>query len=242
MIHAALFLFSILQLADPVEAALRASEAPKSVRIAFDVELRSDEAVRIFTFDPRLEAQARWQLKFAEGEDGYLDEISAAWGAEPAPDGRLFPDDLRVSLGRDVRVEDVGAAWKLSFEHVPSENDGPFDIWAAEKLRATAWLAPESGRFLRIDYSLPAPVDGPEGGRLLTYEQSYLLQDDPVYHLSLITSFQLTFEARGVFRKERRSYAMQTRNVEVFFATPEDEARFIDANRQTGADLTRFPR
>lgn len=80
MLFPMLSLALLLQLADPVEAALRASEAPKSLRIAFEVELKSDEASRVFKFDPRLEAAARWQLIHAEGEDGYLDDISAAWG------------------------------------------------------------------------------------------------------------------------------------------------------------------
>jgi len=242
MIHTCLFLFSILQLTDPVEIALRASEAPKSVRVAFEVELRSDEAVRVFAFDPRLDAAQKWQLQYAQGEDGYLDEIAAAWGAEAAPDGRLFPDDLRASLGTDFLVENLGAAWKLKFEHTPSANDGSFDVWAAEQLEATAWISPESGRFLRIDYELPAPVDGPEGGRLLSYEQSYFLEVDPDYQLSLITSYKLDLVARGVLRKERRQYAMQTRNVEVFFATPEDEARFIAAKSIPTADLGVLPR
>lgn len=232
----------MLQLAGPVEAALRASEAPKTVRVAFEVELRSDSAMQSFAFDPRQPPDKRWRLIDAKGEDAYLDEISAAWGAEVAPDGRLFPDDLRESLGQAVEIEDLGSAWKLSFDHTPSANDGAFDIWAAGNLKAVAWLSPDRGRFLRIDYELPAPVDGPEGGRLLAYEQSYILQDDPVYQLSLITSFRLCLMARGFLRTEERSYDMQVRKAEVFFATPEDEARFIAAKGQVQADLTLSPR
>jgi len=237
-----LSLFAFLQLADPIEAALQASDAPKSVRVAFEVELKSDDAVRGFRFDPRLEPEDRWQLIYATGEDNYLDEISAAWGAESAPDGRLFPDDLRESLGDNVVVEDLGAAWKLSFKHAPSRNDGEFDRWAAEQLEATAWLTPETGRFIRIEYALPRPVNIPEGGRLLQYSQSYVLEPDPTYQLSLITSFQLKLEARGVFRKEQRSYGMSTRNVEVFFATPEDEALFFEAKAAQSADALGEPR
>ena len=229
MIPSILALFAFLQLADPVEAALRASEAPTSLRVAFDVELTSDAAVRVFRFDPRLDDGMRWALTYAAGEDGYLDEIAAAWGAEAAPDGRLFPDDLRASLGPSPQIEDLGAAWRLRFQHTPSANDTEFDVWAAERLDATAWVSPETGRFVRIEYNLPKPVNGPEGGKLLNYKQSYVLEEDPVFGISLITSFRLAFEARGLFRKERRSYAMQTRNLEAFFATPEDEALFIAA-------------
>jgi len=237
-----LSLFAFLQLVDPIEVALQASDAPKSVRVAFEVELKSDEAVRGFRFDPRLAPEDRWQLIYATGEDNYLDEISAAWGAESAPDGRLFPDDLRESLGDEVVVEDLGAAWKLSFKHAPSRNDGEFDRWAAEQLEATAWLTPQTGRFIRIEYALPAPVNIPEGGRLLKYTQSYVLEPDPVYQLSLITSFQLELEARGFIRKEQRSYGMYIRNVEVFFATPEDEARFFKAKADEATDGAAEPR
>ena len=242
MIFSLFFLTAFLQLVDPIETALRASEAPNSVRIAFEAELRSDEAVRVFVFDPRLEEGARWRLKYADGEDGYLDEISATWGAEAAPDGRLFPDDLRASFGNELQVSDVGPVWKLAFQHAPSANDGAFDIWAAERLQATAWLSPVTGRFLRIDYTLPAPVRGPEGGKLLKYNQSYLIETDPVYKLSLITSYNLELEARGGLRTERRQYAMQMRNIEVFFATPEDEARFIATNSMQSTDLRVQPR
>ena len=242
-----LFLTAIFQLtgsadADPVEAALRASEAPKSVRIAFKVELRSEDAARVFAFDPRLDSESQWRLLSAQGEDGYLDEISATWGAEPAPDGRLFPDDLRASLGTDVEIEDLGAAWRVNFTHTPSANDGAFDIWAAEQLAAVAWLSPESGRFLRIDYTLPAPVSGPEGGQLLSYDQSYFLETDPVYDFSLITSYKLEFVVRAALQRKRQVYTMRIQDAEIFFATPEDEARFIAANSQREADAGHEPR
>lgn len=224
-------LAALLQLAAPVEAALAASEAPKSARVAFEVELRSDDAVQVYAFDPRLAPDMRWRLIRAEGEDAYLDNVGAAWGAELAPDGRLFPDDLRASLGPAPFVQDVGAAWKVSFRHQPSANDRDFDIWAAEQLDATAWLSPEDGRFLRIDYELPGPVPIPEGGRLMRFEQTYLLEPDPVYALSLITSFRVDLEARGGFRTERRRYVMQTRNIEIFFATEQAEALFLAGQR-----------
>lgn len=236
MILPVLSLFAALQLADPVEAALQATEAPKSVRVAFEVELRSPTAVHVYAFDPRLEGAERWRMVSHAGEDAYLDEVGANWAVEVAPDSRLFPDDLRVSLGINTRPVDVGAAWKLSFKHAPSANDGTFDIWAAENLRATAWLSPEDGRFLRIDYMLPRPVRLPEGGRLMRYDQSYLLEADPVFGFSLITAFSVDLEARGGFRTERRSYSMSARNIEVFFANPEAQAQYIAALAPPGAD------
>jgi hypothetical protein len=237
MIPSTLILYACLQLADPIEIALRATEAPKSVRVAFTVELRSAEAVRIFTYDPRLDEAQEWTLDLAEGEDGYLDEISATWGAEEAPDGRIFPDDLRASLGADLDIENLGQAWKLQFKHTPSANDGAFDIWAAEKLDATAWLSPDDNSFLRIDYTLPSPVRGPEGGWLFAYDQSYYLQNDPVYNLTLITAYTLKFVAGSAFGKQTQQYRMQVLSAEVFFATPEDEARFIATSAASKNDV-----
>ncbi|MEL7128056.1 MAG: hypothetical protein AAGK23_00775 [Pseudomonadota bacterium] len=214
-------------LADPIEAALRATEAPNSLRVAFEVEIKSDSGFRIFAFDPRLPLEEQWTLVSEAGEDAFLDDLAATWGAEAAPDGRLFPDDLRASIGTDIAVEEIGPAWRLGFRHAPSANDGAFDVWAAERLDATAWLAPEAGRFLRIDYVLPRPVNGPEGGRLLRFDQSYFLETDPTYNVSLVTALTVKFEARGGLRTIRKSYTARTLRAEIFFATPEDEAAFL---------------
>lgn len=242
MVQSIIPLIAFLQLAGPVEAALNAADAPNTVRVAFQVELRSDDAAQIYAFDPRLEPGARWQLVRSKGEDAYLDEVAAAWANEPAPDGRLFPDDLRASIGETPEIARLGPAWRLQFKHEPSENDGLFDIWVAEQLEATAWLSPETGRFLRIDYELPKPVRLPEGGRLLRLNQSYILEPDPVYDLSLITAFSISLEARGGFKTERRTYSMQVRQMEVFFANPAAEMEFFVAERARKADALIEPR
>lgn len=236
MIHALMPLIAMLQMAAPLEAALKASEAPNTVRVAFELELKSDSAVQVYQFDPRLDKAERWRLISEEGEDVYLDQVGAVWGAEEAPDGRLFPDDLRASIGDSPEISELGAAWKVSFRHNPSANDGLFDVWAAQRLEATAWLSPGAGRFLRIDYVLPKPARLPEGGRLMKYSQSYLLERDPVYDLSLITSFTTDFEARGGLRTERRHYTMQVRQMEVFFANPAAEAEFFEKALFADAD------
>ncbi|MEM6900038.1 MAG: hypothetical protein AAF583_09735, partial [Pseudomonadota bacterium] len=212
-----------------LEAALKATEAPISLRIAFDVELISDIGRRVFRFDPRWPEGNQWRLSEDEGEDAFLDEVAATWGAEAAPDGRLFPDDLRASIGPAPRISEIGDAWRFTFQHAPSANDGEFDVWAAERLQATAWLSPVTERFLRIDYELPRPVRGPEGGRLLRFDQSYLLEADPVFGFSLITAVTVAFEARGGFRTIERRYSSRILQAEVFFATPADEAAFLSA-------------
>ncbi|MEO9971597.1 MAG: hypothetical protein ABJG15_17510 [Hyphomonadaceae bacterium] len=229
MINTFAILTGLVPFIGPIDAALDAADTPLTIRAAFDVELKSDTGIRVFSYDPRLPTDQAWRLKFAEGEDGYLDELAAHWGAEAAPDGRLLPDDLRASLGSDVKVDVLGDAWRLGFEHVPSANDEALDLWVGARVDATAWLSPELGQFLRIDYHLPKPVRGPEGGRILTYEQSYFLEPDPVYNLSMITAFSLSFSARGGFKTIRQSYSMRVLKLEVFFATPEDEADFLEA-------------
>jgi len=101
---------------------------------------------------------------------------------------------------------------------------------------------PEDHRILRIDYSLPAPVRIPEGGRLRRFDQTYLLEPDPRAGLSLVTSFHVEFEAASVLRTERRAYTIQTRSVEVFFATKEAEAQFLAEQATRTAGLALEPR
>ncbi|OYW88161.1 MAG: hypothetical protein B7Z22_03005, partial [Hyphomonas sp. 32-62-5] len=83
----------------PMHAALAATEAPETFRAAFTVELRSQDARHVYSFDPRLPKAERWQLVSRQGQDEELDAVAANWASEPAPDGRLFPDDLRACLG-----------------------------------------------------------------------------------------------------------------------------------------------
>ncbi|MEM1148722.1 MAG: hypothetical protein AAGH49_13100 [Pseudomonadota bacterium] len=216
--------------AGPMDEALRATEAPETLRAAFSVEMTSAKAQRIYTFDPRRPEGDRWRLMQATGEDSDLDQAGAAWGAEIAPDGRLFPDDLRASLGAWVNVDDFGSAWRLSFQHAPSANDTALDIWATERLRAEAWLEPTDGRFMRIDYALPRPVRGPEGGRLTKFEQSYLLETEPEWGLTYISQFALEFEAKAPFRRIRQNYAAIITEATFFFASPELEDEFRSAS------------
>ncbi len=216
--------------AGPMDAALRATEAPTSLRAAFTVEMISAKAERVLTFDPRLPEDQRWKLISARGEDGALDEAAAAWGAEAAPDGRLFPDDLRASLGQIVEVDDLGGGWRLRFDHAPSANDTALDIWAGQQLRAEAWLEPLQGRFLRIDYNLPKPVRGPKGGRLTKFRQTYLLESEPEWGLTYISQFQLEFEAKAPFRTIRQSYTAIISEATFFFASGQAEAQFVEIN------------
>jgi len=212
----------------PMDAALSATEAPRTLRAAFTVELQSDRARRVYAFDPRKQGAERWQVVDWQGDDDELEEVAANWAAESAPDGRLFPDDLRASLGRSVEVNDAGHAWQIAFRHTPSKNDGEFDVWAAQRLQATAWLDPVGERFLRIDYRLPKPVEGPEGGTLSQYNQSYFLRTEPRWGMSYVSGFSIELEARAAFRKIERRYSANIVKVDFFFASAQAQKIFED--------------
>ncbi|MEM6535586.1 MAG: hypothetical protein AAF613_08105 [Pseudomonadota bacterium] len=228
-------LFPMATTAGPVDASLRATEAPETLRAAFTVEMISDKAERTLRFDPRLPEAERWKLIDWKGEDSALDEAAAAWGAEAAPDGRLFPDDLRASLGAEVQVETLGPVWRVGFQHTPSANDTALDVWATQRLSALAWLEPDAGRILRIDYHLPEPVRGPDGGRLTRFEQSYLLESEPIWGLSYISQFKLEFEAKAAFRTVRQSYHATIKDADFFFASVDAEDQYVEQQFQAGA-------
>jgi len=218
--------FQLAANSGPVDAALSATETPDTFRAAFTIRLQSANAMREFHFDPRLEPEDRWTLTSWRGEDDDLDEAASAWGSEAAPDGRLFPDDLRLSIGQQVEVDDFGTAWRVAFRHRPSFNDSELDMWIADRVDARAWLDPETGRFLRLDYKLPRPVRGPEGGRLTKFAQTYLLETDPAWGLSFISSYTISFEAKGGFRTIRRDYSATVTEVEFFFSSPDAQQVF----------------
>lgn len=225
------FLFPLTTGAGPMDQALKATEAPDTLRAAFSVTMSSGKAERVIEFDPRRDVGKRWQLVSAWGEDGALDDAAASWGAEIAPDGRLFPDDLRASLGPKVEVDDLGVGWRLAFRHAPSANDTALDVWATQRLDAEAWLEPSEGRFLRIDYNLPKPVRGPKGGRLTKFKQSYLLDVEPKWGFSYVSQFQLEFEAKAALRTIRQNYSATITEATFFFSSPGAERFYAQAEQ-----------
>lgn len=224
----------------PMHAALEATEAPETLRAAFTVELVSNSSRQTYFFDPRLPAGARWVAVERQGLDPELDQVAASWAAESAPDGRLFPDDLRESLGSQVEVNTDGDAWRLSFKHHPNYNDTEFDVWAAERLKATAWLDPVGERFQRIDYSLPKPVKGPSGGKLTRYEQSYELKTEPRWGFSYVSGFTIDLEAKAAFKRIERRFQAKVTDVYFFFASTDAEAQY-DARREAGLQMASGP-
>jgi len=224
----------------PMHAALEATEAPDTLRAAFTVELVSNSANHTYLFDPRLPPGARWVVLEHRGNDPELDQVAASWAAEPAPDGRLFPDDLRESLGPSVDVNSDGDAWRINFRHQPNYNDTEFDVWAAERLKATAWLDPVGERFQRIDYTLPRPVNGPSGGKLTRYEQSYLLKTEPRWGFSYVSGFTIDLEARAAFKRIERRFEAKVTDVYFFFASTDAEAAY-DARRVEALQMASGP-
>ncbi len=224
----------------PMHAALEATEAPETLRAAFTVELESNFSRQTYLFDPRLPAGARWVVVERFGHDPELDQVAASWAAEAAPDGRLFPDDLRESLGAQVDVNTDGDAWRLSFKHHPNYNDTEFDVWAAERLKATAWLDPVGERFQRIDYTLPKPVKGPSGGKLTRYEQSYELKTEPRWGFSYVSGFTIDLEARAAFKRIERRFEARVTDVYFFFASTDAEAQY-DARRAAALHMASGP-
>jgi hypothetical protein len=219
----------------PLEEALRATEAPNTLRAAFTVQLESAGARRVYRFDPRLKGAERWKLIDWAGEDDELESIGRTWAEEAAPDGRLFPDDLRVSLGQHLNVEEVNGTWRVNFQHAPSPNDTEFDVWAAERLQAAAWLDPIGERFLRLDYTLPKPTPGPEGGTITRYDQSYFLRTEPRWGLSYVSGFSVSLEGRAGFHKMQRQYSAQLVEAEFFFATEAAQLAFEESRQPEAA-------
>lgn len=217
----------------PIDHALDRTEPPGSVRAAFTVQLTDGEAFREVRFDPRLpKDEGRWVVEAAEGKSDDLDRAVDVWSDQTSPDGWLFADDLRQSMGRVVEVEDLGAAWKVHFEHLPSSNDGPLDIWAMQHLAGEAWLDPVTETFVRIDYTSKGPFDGPDGGRVEHYEHNYALQQDPVYGLTFIAAYKVDVQGSFLGRKFERSYRARVTSMDVFFGSPAEEALFVSKQRQ----------
>lgn len=229
-------LFQLSTAYGPIDAALDKTEAPKTLRAAFTVELTSPSASRIFDYDPREIEGQRWILISAQGDDPDLDDVSAHWGAEASPDARLFPDDLRASLGQNVEAEDLGMAWRIKFQHVPSLNDGRYDVWAAERMQASAWLDPLADRFVRIDYTLPQAVKGPDGGKIRRYDQSFYLETEPRYGMSFVSGFTIDLEARAALKTFRRSYRARIIQAEFFFANKAAEQAFVDMRQNVTSE------
>ncbi len=219
--------FLISTEAAPLDTALARSEPPISMRAAFTVEMTDGTAFREIHFDPRLPNEAeRWSVVSSTGKSRELDLAVSEWGKQSSPDGWLFADDLRASMGSIVEAEDMGAAWRIHFQHHASENDGPLDVWAADHLAGSAWLEPVNSQFLRIDYTSFEPFDGPKGGKIESYSHSYMLGQDAEYGITYVSAFKVDVQGSFLNARIERAYRVKVKSVEFFFASKEEEARY----------------
>lgn len=216
----------------PLDTALVRTEPPVSLRAAFTVEMTDGEAFREVRFDPRLKLRSdRWVVTTSSGESEELDKAVQSWGSETAPDGWLIPDDLRASMGGFVDAQDMGELWCIEFEHQPSSNDGPIDVWASNHLIGYSWLEPVSQQFVRVEYEAPEPFDIPGGGHVEEYSHSYVLAPDPTYGVTFVAAYMI--DVRGSYQSEPidRSYRARITDVEFFFTSPIEETRFLQKRR-----------
>ncbi|MAP93513.1 MAG: hypothetical protein CMK07_01065 [Ponticaulis sp.] len=211
----------------PLDTALLRTEPPTSLRAAFTVELTDGEAFREVRFDPRIsDMNKRWDVVTAEGESAELDMAVTQWGSQVSPDGWLIPDDLRASMGGVVDAQDMGGLWTIEFEHQPSENDGPLDIWASEHLIGQSWLEPVTQQFVRVEYSAPEPFDGPNGGRVDAYHHTYILSPDPEYGVTFVSAYMVDVKGSFLTESLSRSYRARVTAIDFFFSSPVEEALF----------------
>lgn len=211
-----------------MDVALSLTEAPNTLRAAFTLKLESPLAERIIDYDPRREEGKHWMLVSETGADTDLDKVLSEWSSSVSPDGWLFPDELRSSLGGEVDAEIADSKWRIGFQHTPSNYDSSMDVWAAEQMQATGWIDPYAERFERIDYTISEPIRGPEGGRIRKYHQSYYFETEPAYGMSYVSGVTIELEARAAWKTIRRSYSAQVLEAEFFFASAEAEKAFVE--------------
>lgn len=207
----------------PVETAIRATEAPNALRAAFTVEIRSDTAERLFSYDPRRAEAMRWQTLSARGEDARLDAVAAQWAAETAPDNRLFADNIRSSLTGATNIEDLGAAWRVGFTQTSKEASPVSGFKDTVILDGEAWVEPSQGRLMRLSYRLKAPILQADGGQLTDYSQTYLLESERAWGLSYISAYKVSMAVESDGQTLNQAYQANIRQATFFFANPASE-------------------
>lgn len=222
----AAFAFVLSTAQPPLDTALKATEAPKTLRAAFTIEVRSDDVLRVVRFDPREMQGAMWTTLESRGRDQDVDAILTSWRADPSADSMLFPDNLRARLGATVEVEDLGQAWAMDFRPAITASDSSFDIQASEHLAGVIWLEPETGRIVRVEYKAERPFNVNGLGRVDRLNQTYVMSYDEALGISFISA--MTMDFAGSRGPVSRSRSIQVRLVDVnfFFASPEAAAEW----------------
>ena len=221
------FAFVMSTTQTPLSEALDATDAPDTLRAAFTLSVRSGDAVRTVRYDPRLAPGEVWTLSDPRGRSDELDIVLSEWRAVDSADAMIFPDDLRLRLGADVEVEDMGAAWALSFRPSLTVRDTVLDIRASEHLAGLVWVEPETERVVRIEYASTRPFDVRGLGRVDSLTQSYVLSYDERLGISFISAFDIAYSgSRGPISRSSRIEARLV-DVEFFFSSPAAEVEWM---------------
>jgi hypothetical protein len=222
----------------PVSDALKASEVPYTFRAAFTVELSSTDAARTFSFDPRWPEGDHWRLISGEGDDEGLDAAALIWSQEVAPDSRLFRNGLAAAMGQSIEVEEMGPVWRLSFRHVPDTANTDLTVWLADEVKANAWLDPATGRFLRLDYKLEAPVPGPGEGEITEFSRSYILETDPDWGYTYASAFLVSDEIIREAGIVDQAYSAKITSVEFFYVGASGQHKdVVEPQETSGTEL-----
>jgi hypothetical protein len=200
-----------------IERALRLTKPVDTVRLAFEVELKSSAASRRFSFDPRRPEVKRTQMLSAVGRDKTLEDLTLGWMAQAAPDARLVPDLLRTRMANSQYSKAENGDLLIRFAPTALPRDAEDLAWMASYLDGEAVLPASEEGFSSIRYRLAKPLQV-SGGALRRNDQSYQLASAPQFGLSFIEAFSI--EARGqiAFRTIEQSLNVQVLAVEPFFA------------------------
>lgn len=177
-----------------LERALDAVEPPPALRATFRATLASGSAVRQVEYDPYAEPGQQFKITMEYGRDEELDAVVAGWRDEGQADGRLFADDLRLSLG-EARVSSSGDAMSIDFRHQISPNDGPVDAQISSRMAGRLTLDPANGYLSQVQYHIVKPVRLDDGTTLTNYDQTYEFGYSERWGVSYVKSYEL--EARG---------------------------------------------
>jgi hypothetical protein len=201
----------------PLESALKAAEAPVSLRAAFTATLSTETGEAVVRFDPRKPGYERWAILKGTTSPDLILAVNE-WMQEPAPDGRLFPDDLRPSIGGELDWRAIDGWWVASFRPKQSANDGEFDSWIASHLYGRAWIDPETNALSRIAYWAPRPFDAPDEGRVETLDQAWDFAYAPEFGASYAVSWRIRAEGSTALQPMRRSMTVTLSDIVLFDA------------------------
>jgi hypothetical protein len=190
-----LFAVTLLSPQQALDRALDAAEPPPALRAAFRATLSSGSAVRQIEYDPYAAPEQQFKIILSTGRDEELDAVVDGWRAEGQADGRLFADDLRMSLG-DARVtRGAGETWAIDFKHKISQNDGAVDALISSHMVGRLSFDEATGYLAKVDYAIDRSVKLDDGTTLTDYKQTYSFGYSARWGVSFVTGYEL--EARG---------------------------------------------